>query len=121
MDKLKLIRKIIRRDNKFFSGHIDRPHISFDYQIYGVSKNFTYFNDSGIKLNVRVSNVKRKFSSGEYVNPRIYDIGDVRRLNNQIRFQIEKEWLSFFKGSFGLNDYVCEVGSIKHLNLKKYY
>lgn len=100
--KVTLIRKIIRRDKPFFSGSINGRYFKFDYEIYGIS------------------NVKRDFWGGEFRPPTIYDVGDVRRINRQIRHELENEWRGFFLTMFDINRWDFEIGDVIHMNLNRY-
>lgn len=118
--KVTLIRKMIRRDKPFFSGSINGRYFKFDYEIYGVSYSKDYYYDNRFKLNVRVSNVERAFWGSEFKPPTIYDVGDVRRINKQVRVELENEWRGFFMTMFDINRWDFEIGDVIHMNLKKY-
>jgi len=119
--KVKLIRKMLRRDKPFFSGRIETRYIKFDYEIYGMSySNSTYYYSHSFKLNVRVSNVEKWHWDNTFNPPTIYDISDVRRINHHVRDDITEEWRGFFMTMFDIDRWDFQIGTIKHMNLNKY-
>lgn len=119
--KVKLIRKIIRRDKSFFSGCVDLYYIRFDYQIYGMSySNSNYYHSHVFKLNVKVSNIERCNWDGNFKPPVISGRGDMIRLNRQVRNGIKYQWGNFFESMFDIDIWNFHVGGVKHLNLRRY-
>lgn len=107
--KIKLIRKILRRDKTFFSGSIKTLLVRFDYQIYGISYSYSpHYRCDMFKLNVRVTNLES-----------YYYITNMRNINRQIRDEIRFEWRDFFMSMFNISRWDLMVGLVKHINLNK--
>ena len=110
ISKTKLIRKVIRRNRPFFSGHIGTRYNRFDYEIYGISYSPDHYYGDVFKLNIRVFNYEKRFYSLD--SPYTKNIP-----NKLIRCDMNDEWRGFFGLMFDINLMNIEIGTIKHMGL----